>query len=182
MPRVLASIVTAALLLALALLAGPPAPAARPQPAGEAPRAAPQYIGVASCAAAGCHNAGGPAGQAGSEYGTWVSQDPHARAFQVLYDERSERMVRNLYNPSHKLPAAETPLCLKCHATGEAAAKEQFGERFQLSDGVGCEGCHGPAEHYLTTHYRQAQKSENAARGMKYTKALADRAHLCNSS
>ena len=36
--------------------------------------------GVGSCAAAGCHNANGPAGSQGSEYSTWSAWDKHAAA------------------------------------------------------------------------------------------------------
>src|SRR5207244_645350 len=52
--------------------------------------------GVGSCAAAGCHNANGPAGSEGSEYSTWAGRDKHARAYEVLREPRSVEMVRKL--------------------------------------------------------------------------------------
>src|SRR6516164_2896694 len=69
--------------------------AARPGAAPADPGA--RWMGVATCASMSCHHANGPRGTKGSEYSTWAGYDNHARAFQVLYDERSRRMVRNLY-------------------------------------------------------------------------------------
>src|SRR5262245_29789934 len=31
-----------------------------------------------------------------NEHTTWISDDPHSRSYQVLFDERSERIVRSL--------------------------------------------------------------------------------------
>src|SRR4051812_13662241 len=53
-------------------------------------------LGVSSCAASACHHGNGPAGQVGSEYTTWASSDPHARAYLVLFDERSRAIQDNL--------------------------------------------------------------------------------------
>ena len=45
--------------------------------------------------------------------------------------------------------AARAPMCLGCHATPAG----RRGVRFQTSDGVGCESCHGPASGWLASHY-----------------------------
>src|SRR4051812_33503911 len=120
--------------------------AAQDSPAGEAGARDLRWMGVASCASSACHHQNGPRGSKRSEYTTWAGYDRHARAFQVLYEERSERMVQNLYGAGAR-PATETTLCLKCHATGDGDTRPaRVGPRFYLGDGVGCESCHGPAE------------------------------------
>jgi hypothetical protein len=56
-------------------------------------------------------------------------------------------------------------MCLGCHATPAPAGAR--GGRFQLSDGVSCEGCHGPASGWLSSHYAVgASHAANVARGM----------------
>src|SRR5262245_21554851 len=66
--------------------------------------------GVASCASTACHNANGPRGSKGSEYPTWAASDPHARAYRVLFEERSVRMAKYLKLPGGRPENAN--LCL----------------------------------------------------------------------
>jgi hypothetical protein len=59
--------------------------------------------------------------------------------------------------------ASTAPMCLGCHATPGASR----GPRFQVSDGVGCESCHGPASGWLSSHYAVGgTHSNNVARGL----------------
>jgi hypothetical protein len=144
-----------------------------------------QWMGVASCASVACHHANGPKGSWRSEYTTWAGHDKHAQAYRVLYDQRSEMMVRNLYGDK-AVAATRTELCLKCHAMNDGNEKDT-GPRFTLLDGVGCESCHGPAEKYLDRHYegdiqslRGAEKVVAlSALGMTPTKDLGTRIKLC---
>jgi hypothetical protein len=57
------------------------------------------------------------------------------------------------------------------------------GERLSAADGVGCEVCHGPAEKWLTRHYRDEWKglgpSEKKALGWADTRDLGARAETC---
>ena len=165
-----------------------PAEAAAPAPedhgwSASANRAA-TWLGVASCASSSCHHENGPKGSFRSEYDTWAGYDKHARAFQVLYNERSQRIARNLYGDSGK-PATEQPLCLKCHASHDGVTATGVGDRFQLADGVGCESCHGAAEKWQTVHYQAGFKEksleEKAALGLRPTKDILHRANLCTS-
>src|SRR5690606_27638381 len=67
---------------------------------------------------------------------------------------------------------------LGCHATFVPAEKR--GKRFALSDGVGCESCHGPASRWLGQHVTgEASRAENIAVGMYPTEEPAARAELC---
>lgn len=149
-----------------------------PDPSGGGAR----LQGVASCAAAACHNANGPPGSRGSEYSAWAAYDPHSRAYRVLFDERSRRMVKNLrrledVNKAH--PEKEC-LCLGCHVFPHYSDQTAANERFSLGDGVGCEACHGAAERWLTSHYRRKlTEAEKPELGMNRTRDLRVRAETC---
>ena len=140
------------------------------------------YVGNLSCASAACHAANVAGGGPGGEYTTWAGGDPHFKAYQVLTEPRSRRMVELLHGdrPGKPTPAHQDARCLACHAP-EIAAGHTTGAR-----GVGCESCHGPAEKWLTEHYQDGFKAltraEKAERyGLYPTKDLAFRATLCAS-
>ena len=149
--------------------------------------APPMFVGTASCAAAACHNANGPRGAWRSEYTTWAAHDPHARAYEVLFNETSRRIIRNL-GPGTE-PAEKNALCLNCHVAADVAdlgttvRGRPRHERFAPEDGVGCEACHGAAEKWLSRHYepgwRDLTPEQKAAYGMRNTKNLAWRADAC---
>lgn len=136
------------------------------------------HVGVASCAGSTCHGAVQPAAKATvlqTEYITWQRQDKHANAYKVLLNDRSKRIARNL-----GLEAAHTAdLCLDCHADNPNA---QRGTQFQLSDGVGCEACHGGSARWLGIHVSGlADHAQNVAAGMYPTEDPVARAKLCLS-
>src|SRR5215475_5578282 len=108
-----------------------------------------RHLGVASCSSSVCHGAVAPNHSGNvllNEYVTWSHQDAHARAYATLSSERSRAIAAKL--GLHD--AASARVCLDCHA--DNVPPEQRGEKFSLSDGIGCEACHGGAEHWLTTH------------------------------
>src|SRR5260370_40084213 len=113
-----------------------------------------KYIGPGSCAETSCHGSVKPI--AGTrilqnEYSPWIIQDKHSRAYQALTGDVGERMARIL-----KLGAKseEAPKCLACHALNPAP--EQRGRVFEISEGVSCENCHGPAASLLRPHTTRA--------------------------
>jgi hypothetical protein len=126
-------------------------------------------VGAGSCASTACHGGDSSRGIKGSEYTVWVESDPHARAYAVLHDPRSDRIVKNLKG---EYPAYNNQVCLGCHATTNSS-----------SDGVGCETCHGAARNWLSTHYLPGWKQMSAAAkadlGMLATKKLSVRAQAC---
>jgi len=152
-------------------------------PAPESADATFRLMGAATCASMSCHNVAGARGAFRSEYSTWAGHDAHARAFQVLYDERSQRIARNLYGP--KANAWEQQVCLNCHSSKHAeSVVDAASGRFSLADGVGCESCHGPASGYLREHYGAGFKNLTAAKkeetyGLWQTKDLVARAKIC---
>jgi hypothetical protein len=143
-----------------------------------------QLRGAASCAAVACHNASGPLGSKGAEYSTWITRDPHTKAYTALYNSRSQGIEQALYRlPSGKYARAEKDtLCLKCHGIDM-----DQGDRapLSLSDSFSCESCHGPAEKWLSQHYladwRQKSIRAKADLGMRATKDLLVRAEMCVS-
>jgi hypothetical protein len=137
-----------------------------------------KYIGPGSCAATSCHGSVKPV--AGSrvlqnEYSTWILQDKHSRAYQALTGDIGERMAGILKLGAK---AEESPKCLACHAL--STTPEQRGRPFEISEGVSCESCHGPASAWLGPHTtRDWPHQKSVALGMRDTRNVIHRADLC---
>ena len=137
------------------------------------------HEGVASCATSVCHGKVSPDPTSTvwlNEYRIWLRQDYHSRAYKTLQTAQSKDIARKL-----GLPAAHTAkICLDCHT--DNVANEARGRRFQISDGVGCEGCHGGAGRWLESHAEQGTShTDNLAAGMYPTEDPIARARLCLS-
>ena len=149
--------------------------------AAELPETAPdKHMGVATCAASQCHGSAVPRGGSNvlqNEYVTWTQYDPHAGAYEVLSNDLSRAIARRLGLSS----ARTASLCLDCH--GDNVPADRRGDRFQVSDGVGCEACHGGAENWLSTHDNTpvVTHNDNIAAGLFPTDDVSDRAALCLS-
>src|SRR5688572_30005575 len=91
----------ATLLCAAAVLVAqqPSNPATR-QPASPPTTNQPGYhVGVASCVNSGCHGSTEPLNATRilqNEYYTWLNNDRHAGGYNVLFNERSARIVKNM--------------------------------------------------------------------------------------
>lgn len=137
------------------------------------------HLGVASCAASVCHGKVAPVPGGAvqfNEYRVWSDRDHHARAYQVLGNELSKDMARKLGLSD----ARSAKICLDCHA--DAVSESRRGPKFQLSDGIGCEGCHGGAQHWLAAHTEPGRThQDNVAQGMYPTDEPYARARLCLS-
>jgi len=156
------------LALALLLLAGVQVQAGGP------------FEGVASCAGSTCH--GRPEGNGAvvrqDEIAQWQSPSSrsgaHSRAFAALESPRGRRIAATLGLGA----ATSAGACLGCHAT--VAPASMAGARFQLSDGVGCESCHGAAGGWLASHYAvKGTHPANVAAGMAALERPAVRAGVC---
>jgi len=138
-----------------------------------------RHLGVASCSSSVCHGAVSPSKTYDvllNEYVTWSHEDAHSKAYTVLSSPRSRSIAAKLGlgNPS------TAKICLDCHT--DNVAPERRGPKFSVSDGVGCEACHGGSERWITTHTsRRATYRENIAQGMYPTANLHERATLCLS-
>ncbi|MEX2481487.1 MAG: multiheme c-type cytochrome [Gammaproteobacteria bacterium] len=137
-------------------------------------------IGTVNCASSTCHGSVAP--WAGgtilrNEYSTWLREDKHTRAYAVLDNAVSRRMVRNLGLSG---PASAAKICLDCHAHNPP--QDLRGPRFVQSEGIGCEGCHGPAEIWIGPHTDAGATTENnVANGMYPSHRPRDLARLCLS-
>jgi hypothetical protein len=137
-------------------------------------------LGTVNCASSLCH--GSVTEWQGSrvlqnEYITWSRTDRHARAALVLLNARSQQIAKNL---NLKEPAHRAKICLDCHAHNPDPALR--GARVAVSDGIGCEGCHGPAEGWIASHTEvDATHAQNIARGLYPSARPVERARLCLS-
>lgn len=135
-------------------------------------------LGVVTCASALCHGSiaswnGSPVNQ--NEYVVWSRLDKHARAYQLLLNEKSRRIAANLALPQ---PAHQSRVCLDCHAHVPANPAPAH----KVSDGIGCEGCHGPAERWIAAHTEpDASHRGNLAQGLYPSDQPLARARLCLS-
>lgn len=92
-----------------------------------------QYIGSIGCGE--CHKGPGM----GYQYSKW-RRGPHARAHAVLGTEKARKIAADMGVEGEPL-ASRT--CLKCHATVHYAPAGGTTETYEVSEGVGCESCHG---------------------------------------
>ncbi|HEY5072272.1 MAG TPA: multiheme c-type cytochrome [Caulobacteraceae bacterium] len=138
------------------------------------------HEGVASCAGSMCHGrqvASGPVVRQ-NELITWQdassSAGDHSRAWRVLTTARAQAIADRLGLG----PAQNAPPCLGCHA--DPAPAGLHGARFQISDGVGCEACHGGSGGWLASHYTlRASHAANVARGLIPLDQAKARAAVC---
>jgi len=123
------------------------------------------YVGVATCGGTTCHGRSQADGAVVRQDEIMLWQDPataagaHSRAWAVLREPRSRAIAQRLGIGE----ASSAPMCLGCHATPAG----RRGIRFQTSDGVGCESCHGPASGWLSSHYTVGgTHANNVSRGL----------------
>jgi hypothetical protein len=144
-----------------------------PKPPAIAP-ASIHYVGLShsGCATSNCHGGSGEGPAWKTSAFVFHERDPHARAFRVLLDERSQEMVRRLN--AGDIAATETldatwyleqieQRCVGCHATPMPAEVAAVGSpsRAELAyehyfHGVSCEACHGPASQWRDRHLTDA--------------------------
>ncbi len=138
-----------------------------------------KYTGPGSCASTSCHGSVTPRTENDvlqNEYSTWIVKDKHAQSYRALTGNIGERMAGIL-----GLGKAETaPRCLACHALNPPA--EERSRTFDVSEGVSCESCHGPASGWLGPHTeRDWTHQKSVALGMVDTRDLVKRTEKCLS-
>ena len=160
-------------LLALSLLFRPEDARALVQEGG-----GPTFMGVASCSGTTCHGRSEADGPVVRQDEIMLWQDPasaagaHSRAWQVLREPRSQVIAQRLGIGE----ASSAPMCLGCHSTPPGPR----GPRFQVSDGVGCEACHGAASGWLSSHYAVGgTHANNVAHGLVPLENPRARAAVC---
>ncbi len=137
------------------------------------------HLGVASCASSVCH--GKLTKQTGenvwlNEFRMWSTEDRHARAYKTLSSNKSKLIAQKLGLKS----AQSADICLDCHTDNVSTSLRD--PKFQITDGVSCEACHGGAELWLESHTEPGvTHANNLMRGMYPTENPARRAELCLS-
>lgn len=139
------------------------------------------FEGVATCAGSTCHGRaeGNGAVVRQDEIATWQepssSSGAHSRAYAVLGGRRGQQIAASLGLGN----AQSAPACLGCHST--YAPQGQRGPKFTLTDGVGCESCHGPSGgSWLAEHYAMpATHASNVAAGLVPLENPRARANVC---
>ena len=96
----------------------------------------PQYIGSKACGT--CHK--GP--DMGYQFSLW-HMSKHAKAFAALATPKAFEVAEK---QGLDTPPQESPECLKCHSTIFHAPAG--GSMESLTEGIGCEACHGAGSHY----------------------------------
>jgi hypothetical protein len=145
-----------------------------------------RFVGSASCSASNCHGGDGSRTVQGTgdplspqAYSMWAQQDPHARAFRVLYDKKSQQIAERLGLEN----AFTAKACLECHAINAGKAALAATARHSLHDGVGCEACHGAAEAWLDQHkwptWPQVSQQQRQSLGYRDLRNLTERARMC---
>ena len=139
-----------------------------------------QFEGVASCAGSTCHGRAEGDGKVVRQDELMRWQEPsstggaHSRAYALLGGARARQIAASLGLGA----ATSAPACIGCHATNTSGGSR--GDRFQLSDGVGCESCHGASSGWISTHYTvPANHASNVAQGMIPLDNPQARASVC---
>ncbi|MGQ0700632.1 MAG: multiheme c-type cytochrome [Panacagrimonas sp.] len=135
-----------------------------------------QHAGVATCAGSNCHGSQQPLKDSPvqqDEYFLWQRQDAHSNAFKVLQGEKGKRIAANLGLKD----AASARECLSCHSDDVPAGLR--GRRYSLSEGVGCEACHGGAQKWLGPHVSEFNHAQNLEAGLYPLEDPIARARLC---
>jgi cytochrome c551/c552 len=182
--RVAWGAVATAVILAFVVGGGtPPTTPLQPQVV-HAQAVAYKYTGAASCGASNCHGSTKPKADFPklNESLVWFQKDHHAKAYATLTNEKLKSGV----SPSKiatnlKIAKAESSdRCLTCHAVN--VKPELRGPKFDISEGVHCDGCHGPAEKWLEPHAEKGWTHEQSVKlGMYDTKNFLLRAEKCVS-
>jgi Cytochrome c554 and c-prime len=149
------------------------------QARGSESEGAGKYTGPGSCASTSCHGSVTPKNineVLQNEYSTWIVKDKHAQSYKALTGNVGERMAGIL-----NLGKAETaPRCLACHALNPSPADRA--RTFDVSDGVSCESCHGPASGWLGPHTeRDWTHAKSVAQGMVDMRDVGKRTERCLS-
>jgi hypothetical protein len=136
-----------------------------------------KYTGPGSCSSPSCHGGVQARDQTTvlqNEYSTWVVRDKHAHAYVNLTNPVGVRIAKIM-----GLPSPDTaPRCLACHALDVPA--EERARTFDLTDGVGCENCHGPASAWLGPHTTRGWNYDKSLElGMYNTRDLVKRSEKC---
>lgn len=132
--------------------------------------AAHKFVGTSGCASSACHGGG----KTGNEMKKWANEDPHAKAFDQLGEEKAAKIGAAIGAASPQ----EDKKCLGCHSTAGDAA-DDLKKAVAAEDGVSCEGCHGAGASYKDDkHFKD--RAFALANGLVDLKNADQRKSTCN--
>ena len=136
-------------------------------------------MGATTCGASTCHSAQTPwpnSAVSQREYIQWKTKDPHSGTYETLTGKRAQRIARQ----TGQGDPTQSPKCLGCHAFQVPEFKREAA--YDITEGVTCEACHGPASGWLGVHTAGLYfYSKNIQKGMYPTTDPAARSKLCLS-
>jgi hypothetical protein len=103
-----------------------------------APATEHEFIGAGGCKI--CHKAEAK----GDQYGKWLAS-AHAKAYETLATDKAKEIAAAKKLGDNPQAIDE---CLSCHVTGHGAKAELLGTKYDITEGVGCESCHGAGGDY----------------------------------
>jgi hypothetical protein len=111
-----------------------------------------QYVGAEKCKS--CHNAP----KKGDPHGQWL-KSKHSKAFTLLASEEALKTAKakNIAEPQKSAD------CLKCHVTAFEVKAELKGKKFDQTQGVQCESCHGAGGKHVEARMAAEEPEEGAA-------------------
>jgi hypothetical protein len=110
----------------------------------------PEYVGSSKCKS--CHNAD----KYGGQYKKW-QKEKHSKAYKALSSDAAKKTAEAM---GVKDPLKDEK-CLSCHTT--AGTKKNVNKSYKVSEGVGCESCHGPGSLYKKSKVMKDRKAALAA-------------------
>ena len=157
--------------------------------------------GAQSCATSNCHAGPRPgvlqrSARRGMEYQVWVENDPHAQSWRTICSDESVAIMNRLkiIDGDVIVDPIGFDNCLACHnstrrfneprGTGpEQASSQSPGDVNSFRrEGVGCSGCHGPSQQWISTHFQYHWSPQGAtADGFVEAGDLYVRARMCAS-
>lgn len=132
------------------------------------------YIGAKKCGM--CHKKD----DSGKQLAIWEGSQ-HSKAFKTLKTAEADKIAKE---KGFSTKAAETPECLKCHATGYNLDAKMLDKGFDVEDGVQCETCHGAGSEYKTKKIMEdhAASVANGLTEYKDLKAVEKQCLTCHNS
>ena len=128
------------------------------------------------------------------EFQIWLEDDPHAQSWRTICGDESVAIMERLgiVENGKIVDRAGFDNCLACHNTARRFDEPRRAEVTHevasddvntfLREGVGCAGCHGPSEQWISTHF-QRDWSPSGATNQGFVEAgdLFVRARMCAS-
>ena len=129
------------------------------------------FVGVSTCGM--CHKTE----KQGNQLSIWQNSK-HSQAYTALQSEQANEIAKM---KGFNTPAAETPECLKCHASGYNVDTKFIGSKFKVEDGVQCETCHGAGEDYKSKKVME-NREEAIANGLFVPENIEDFCIGCHNT